>query len=122
MQLVYLGLTLGIEAAEREFAYMYATATEVLTAQHFAVELILPRTYAGLYGAQQELLGGVLRHLVCAAGLLHHHETGDAQDAGQIGHLKATLFEQLELLGGLRVDLGVGHVIQHDDIGCGPVL
>ena len=122
MHLVDLGLTLGVKATEGELADVDAAATEVLLTQELAVELILPLADAGLDGAEQELLGGVLRHLVCAACLLHHHETGYAQDAGQIGHLKATLFEQLELLGSLAEELGIGHVVEHDDIVGYPVL
>ena len=84
MELVDLGLTLGIQTAECELADMDATATEVLLTQQLGVELILPLTDAGLYGTQQELLCGMFRHLVRASGIFHHHDPGYSQNTCQV--------------------------------------
>ena len=95
---------------------MDAAGIEVGLAQQFGVKLVLHQRNGGLYLIGHEALKRGFRSLIAAVAIIHEQLTGNPRDTGDVADREPTLFEQLELLGILRNDVGVGGVAHHHHV------
>ena len=101
---------------------MDAPLAEVGSGQQLAIQFVFPLPHARLNGAQQELLGGVFRHLITATLVFHHHYPWHSQQPRYVVNLIASCLQAAQLGSGLTDYLRIGNIVEQHHIARQPVF